>query len=45
MWKDKNNSKLYMVKENGTKQQSFSRVKFIIHYFLINIYGRSSKFI
>jgi len=20
MWKDKNNSKLYMVKENGTKQ-------------------------
>jgi len=21
MWKDKNNSKLYMVKENGTKQQ------------------------
>jgi len=23
MWKDKNNSKLYMVKENGTKQQGY----------------------
>jgi len=22
MWKDKNNSKLYMVKENGTKQDT-----------------------
>jgi len=24
MWKDKNNSKLYMVKESGTKQALFS---------------------
>jgi len=27
MWKDKNNSKLYMVKENGTKQITIITIK------------------